>query len=183
VAGLIHVGAWDGREYLRHKGPLLLIEPQAEPFARLEANFAGRDDVEFENVAIGDRNGMATMHTASPSHSSSLLPPQQSGDDITFAGTERVTLMTLDEVMRGRKGFDQLVIDTQGYELEVLKGARETLKGIRRVECEIHDPVVYPGAGSLEEIDRYLFRLGFARVSMDTASSDDLADVVYERTE
>jgi FkbM family methyltransferase len=185
MGGLIHVGAWHGLEYLNHEGSLLLFEPQGDAFRRLEANLGGSEHVKLFNVALGSKGGVAEMHKADPDHSSSLLAPIEARDRTTFNGeTETVRVMTLDVVMRSQALvglYDQLVVDTQGYELEVLKGARETLKDVKRIECEIHNPDVYPGAGSLEEIDDYLLPLGFVRVSVDRASSDDLADVVYEK--
>lgn len=179
--GLIHVGAWQGLEYRRSTRRLLLFEPQAEAFARLVDNFSGRENVELVNVALGSKEGTAAMHTASPSHSSSLLPARQSRSDIVFDGTETVTVTTLDKAMDGREGFDELRIDTQGYELEVLRGAAKTLAKIKRVECEIHDPNTYSGAGSLEAVDEYLASFGFARTSFDTEGSDNMGDATYER--
>lgn len=176
--GVIHVGAWKGLEYRDAEGPLILFEPQAGPFAYLEARFGGREDVELVNVALGAKEGTATMHTAHPDHSSSLLSPRQTRSDITFAGTEEVRMVTLDEAMKGKKGFDTLRIDTQGYELEVLRGATETLKTIKRIEIEVHDPNTYPGAGSLAEIDA-LLSPRFVRIAFDTEASDDLGDATY----
>jgi len=183
MAGLIHCGAWEGLEYRGSTYRLLLFEPQAEPFAALQANFAGCDNVELVNVALGAKDGEATMHTAHPSHSSSLLAPVQCDDHITFEGSETVKVTTLDKAMKGHRGFDELRIDTQGYELEVLRGAPKTLKHIKRIELELHRPTSYPGAGSLEDIDAYLIPLGFVRTALDIENSDDLGDVTYEREE
>ena len=73
-----------------------------------------------------------------------------------------------------------MCVDTQGYELEVLKGARRTLKGLRRVECELHDPGTYPDAATVEQLDEFLLDAGFERVGLTVRVGDDPV-TVYER--
>jgi FkbM family methyltransferase len=184
--GLIHAGAWDGREYLDWQSdePLICFEPQRRPFAQLQINLGARPNTELWNVALGAEAGTVTMHTAQPDHSSSLLSPTPSdgSDGIGFDGsTETVTMVTLDQVIRDSNGYDTLRIDTQGYELEVLKGAERTLEQIDRVELEIHRPNVYEGAGTLNQIKSFLAKRGFELVAFDEEGSDDLGDAVFER--
>lgn len=186
MAGLVHVGAWDGSEYINSKRRLLLFEPQAEAFGRLRVNLAGHSNVELVNAACGATSGTATMHTARPSHSSSLLTSSgpyaaAAPSQTVFDGTERVPLTTLDDAMRGREGFDTLRIDTQGYELEVLRGAVRTLRTLARVELELHDPETYFGAATLADLDAFMESCGWARSSLDVENSDGLGDVVYTR--
>jgi len=185
VNGIIHVGAWDGREYLEVPGPLLLIEPQAGPFNVMRERFKDRRDVELHCLAMGAEPGEATMHTAYPDHSSSLLQPKvasRNDGSIKFARKiEVVRMATLDSVVRGREHYNLLRVDTQGYELEVLRGATDTLFRLGAVEVEIHDPDVYEGAASLEDVDRLLAAAGFQRTGWDTEASDDLGDASYAR--
>lgn len=171
MGGLIHVGANDGREYADVQDQrLLLIEPQAGAFRALEENCPHADLV---HAACGAGPGMATIHTSEPSHSSSLLSCTGS----VFTGTETVQVATLDAIVDGRDGFDALRIDTQGYELEVLKGAQQTLLSVSRVELEVHDPSTYAGAATLTELDGHLAVAGFTRVTPD----GELAEVIYEK--
>jgi FkbM family methyltransferase len=185
MSGIIHVGAWDGREYEEVAGPLLLIEPQAGPFNIMREKFKDRRDVELHCVAAGAEPGEATIHTAYPDHSSSLLHPKVASrfdGAIKFARkVEVVRMATLDSIVRGRSDYNLLRVDTQGYELEVLRGATDTLFRLGRVEVEIHDPDVYDGAATLEQVDRLLAAAGFTRVDWDTEGSDDLGDAVYAR--
>lgn len=187
MAGVIHVGAWDGREYVGTPGPLVLVEPQAGPFNVMRQHLKDRPDVELHQVACGANAGTATLHVAYPDHSSSLLRPKVSerfGGAIQFTGKrEIVDVVTLDSIVRGRTDLATLRIDAQGYELEVLKGAADTLFRVSRVEVEVHDPAIYAGAAELEQISRLVGAAGFELVKFDELGSDDLADVVYERTE
>jgi len=187
MTGIIHVGAWDGREYLDRPGPLILIEPQEGPFNVMEQRFKTRrlKDVDLYQVACGAERGTATLHVAHPDHSSSLLRPKvksRNGGSIKFPGKRQVVdVVTLDSIVRGSQRFDTLRIDAQGYELEVLRGATDTLFRLSRVEVEIHDPAVYEGAASLEEVEALLAAAGFRLASYDAEGSDDLGDAVFIR--
>lgn len=185
MGGLIHAGAWIGEEYRVGNGRRkILFEPQAAAFAQLETAMRLHVHTVCVNCALGAEPGEAVMNTAHPSHSSSLLAPRP--DDhpfgaIRFEGQETVRMSTLDIEMAGRDDYDTLIVDTQGYELEVLKGGVETLKSVNRIEIEVHRPSSYPGAASLEALDAFLIPLGFTRTAYDQENSDDLGDAVYER--
>lgn len=181
--GLIHVGANDGREYLdAEPRPLVLIEPQRAAFKRLRKNFSGRPDITLVRKALGAEPGKAELHLAYPDDSSSILVPRRHLElmpEINFRGTESVRVDTLDNVMRRIRGsFTEMVIDVQGYELEVLKGAAETLRGIRWLKCEVNVDEVFAGCAQLEQIDEVLS--GFQRIATDLHGGC-WGDAVYER--
>lgn len=187
--GLIHVGAWNGREYLtevRHRPrPLLLIEPQADAFKLLERDFSGFELVSLVNAACGSEEGEVEMYRSSPSHSSSVLPPKDHlalFPAISFDERERVALTTLDRIMSDREPlYHELVIDVQGYELEVLKGAKATLEAIQSVRCEVSTVELYEGGARIEDVDDYLSRIGFRRFETDLMYGGVHGDAVYWR--
>lgn len=181
--GLIHVGANDGREYLdEHPSPLVLIEPQRAAFKRLRANLSGRPDITLVRKALGSKPGKATLNLAEPDDSSSLLHPRRHLElmpEIRFRGTQAVTVDTLDNVMRGIPGrFTRLVLDVQGFELEVLKGATETLRRICWIQCEVNTDEVFAGCAQVEQIDEFLS--GFRRTETDLHGGC-WGDAIYER--
>ncbi len=180
---VIHVGGWHGDEYADHDGYLLIFEPQARPFAQLQRNLGGRDGVRLVHAAAGaQEDGEATMYRLAPDHSSSLLEPGRLRPGFSRDGTEVVTVTTVDsETAQLACSFDVLRIDAQGAEINVLMGAPATLLMVDRVEVELHDAAVYPGAATLAELDMFLAAFGLERTGYDEAGSDDLADVVYER--
>lgn len=185
MAGLVHVGAWHGLEFIGDQRRLLLFEPQPEAFEILKQNVAGNPDTEIVNAACGSKAGTATIHVFTPSHSSSLLQPLVPCfstpviDQIVYIGTAKVAVTTLDAELASRSGFDELRIDTQGFELEVLRGATEALKTLRSVEVELHDPSTYEGAGTVGEIDEFLAGQGWRQAVFDRDGSDGLGDVTY----
>jgi hypothetical protein len=51
-----------------------------------------------------------------------------------------------------------LVIDAQGYELEVLKGAEQTLRHMKIIYCEVAIIDLYRGGALFHEIHSHLSR-------------------------
>jgi FkbM family methyltransferase len=204
VRGLIHVGAWDGKEYLRrtvdaissHGGrtkwhddrPLLLIEPQKQAFAKLRRNFRRYETATCVRCALGAERGEGLLHTAHPTHSSSLLAPAETMrifPGVIFDGSEPVRIDTLDHLisaMDAKGRYSEMVLDVQGYELEVLRGAVETLPDIDWIMTEANAIEMYEGCALLGDLDAFLEPLGFTRTETDMyAPEGSSGDVVYER--
>lgn len=175
MSGIVHVGAYDGAEYLDATEPLLLFEPQPEPFERLMQNMHDHDDVILLNAAAGAKPGMAVLYQVYPDEMSSLFLPVKHAVDPKPIDVNVTTV----DAEATRYGFqcDLLRVDTQGYELEVLKGAVRTLANAQRVECELHDPQMYPGAATVDDVDRFL--AGWRRMSLEVIGEEEFA-VAYE---
>jgi hypothetical protein len=69
----------------------------------------------------------------------------------------------------------------QGYELEVLKGARKTLPQIQRLVCEVNLDEVYEGCALVDEVDAFLDEHGFRRTALDLHARGGCGDATYER--
>lgn len=191
MSGLIHVGAHDASEYdpLIRPRPLMLIEPMREPYLRAADLFP--DDIYLANVACGSESGFAEMNVC-PSHptSSSLLPPERHLDvfpEMRFEGTEAVKIETLDHLTSaaGPVGappvFSDLIVDVQGYELEVLAGAEATLRNVSRVRCEVSTVEMFKGQPLLPEVDLFLAHHGFVRTITDLRFRGVHGDAYYVR--
>lgn len=179
ISTVIDVGANSG-DYgaeLRAFGytkQIISLEPVAVAFAEL-ANRSARDGAwECHNVAAGNRDGEATINVASNLASSSLFAMRdehrRGAPDVSCIGHERVRLQRLDSLALDIMRPTMLKIDVQGYEEEVLNGARETLAGVALVECELSIACLYEGQPSLRVL---INRLGFEIV--------DLEPIFFER--
>ena len=60
--------------------------------------------------------------------------------------------------------YDFINIDTQGSELEILKGFEEYLDNIKYIYAEINVKKLYKDIALLSELDDYLYKKGFIRV-------------------
>ena len=93
---------------------------------RLEA------DVEVVPIAVGDREGVAQMRVDGSSMGHSL---RERGSDIGATKTIEIGVTTLDRLLSQRAHLRWrrviLKLDVEGYELEVLSGARELLSSGR----------------------------------------------------
>ena len=59
--------------------------------------------------------------------------------------------------------IDLINIDTQGYELEVLKGAKNALHQIKYILIEVNKDELYEGCPHVKDLDRFLNKYSFIR--------------------
>lgn len=86
-----------------------------------------------------------------------------------------------DELQRigvSASSVDALVIDVQGAELKVLKGAPETLKHVKLLELEVSSEEIYTGGVLVGELDAWLLEQGFKRRTRMRRSH---MNAIYER--
>lgn len=196
AAGVIHVGAHDGCEAHEYLAAGLRdqvwIEPQPDAFDRLKRATSDIAGARCFNVACGPTPGEAEMHllAGNEGRSSSLLPPAihlERFPDITPAGTIRVPVVPLDDLL-AREGVEPahhplLVLDVQGYELPVLRGApRYLAQHCRAIVSEVAAVELYKGGALVRELDDFLARARFVRVRTKWASGVG-GDALYIRTD
>ncbi len=187
MPGLISAGANDARELVDDPRRLVLIEPLSGPFARLQENFADRQDVTLVQAALGASPGKAEMYVSDYDESSSLLEPalHRKFYVAQFEDRETVRVRTLDGVMGQVKRpaeFDAMILDVQGYELEVLKGATRTLRRLRWIKCEVNIAEMFANCAQMPQIDAFLKPLGFRRTETDLHGLHSLwGDAIYQR--
>jgi FkbM family methyltransferase len=173
VTGVIHIGAHFGKENivydrLNYKNRVF-FEPCKNTFDTLSRNVKGWA---LHNVALGPKPGTAEMFVEknNQGQSSSLLKPHlhlSQYPGITFTEKEVVTIETLDRMIDNKAMFNFINMDVQGYELEVLKGADDTLQGIDYLMCEVNNAELYKNCCMVEDIDKYLDNYKFKRVETD----------------
>lgn len=171
IKGIIHVGAHYGEEiseYIENGiQDIVLFEPLSECFDVLAQKVMTLNaNIEGHQVALGSASGTATMYLSdNEKQSSSILRPKihlTHHPHVKFDGTEEVEVDLLDNF--DTKEYNFLNMDVQGYELEVLKGATETLKHIDYVYCEVNRDEVYEGNAYVEELDEFLSSYEMKRV-------------------
>ncbi len=162
---IFDVGANDGRTVLQlikyfPDSSIHAFEPVSATFHKLCANTEHLDNVNRYSCALGAENGHKSICLHDKPSMNSFLSEWSD-----FVSEERVKINTLDSVME-KNGIDFvhfLKIDTEGYEMEVLKGAQKALSsariGIIQVEAGL-DPTISPHT-PFEHIRKYLAPNGY----------------------
>jgi FkbM family methyltransferase len=171
VKGIIHIGGHYGEEideYVRNGiQEIVIFEPLSDSFDILCENIQELNaNIIAHQVALGPEETTATMYVSdNEKQSSSLLKPKvhiTHHPHVKFPETEDVEVKVLDDFDYTKYNF--INMDVQGYELEVLKGATETLKHVDYVYCEVNRDEVYEGNAYVEELDEFLSAYGMERV-------------------
>src|SRR5262249_17580699 len=77
--------------------------------------------------------------------------------------------------------FELLVIDVQGAEALVLKGAMETLRHVKAIAIEVNFVDMYRGGAQIDEIDDILGHAGFERAQIASGFHPTCGRPVYVR--
>ena len=160
IKGVIHIGAHYGQEYSSYEklgiNDMIWYEPIRQCYDELKKNVKGI----VVNKALGNFNGKATMYVASNKGvSSSLLRPllhRKQYPKIKFRQTITVDVARLDDILEDKEKYNFINIDVQGYELEVFKGAVETLSGIDYIMSEVNRDELYKDCVQVDELDNFL---------------------------
>ena len=70
----------------------------------------------------------------------------------------------MDDVLPADHPYNGLLLDVQGFELEVMKGAGDLLPCFDYIICEINRVPTYKGSAKVSEIDNALEAAGYRRM-------------------
>jgi FkbM family methyltransferase len=176
IKGVAHIGAHFGEEnniYDKLKiENRIFFEPLESNFNTLKNNLG--ETHTLLKVALGNENRKILMNveTANSGQSSSILKPKlhlSQYPHIKFESTEEVDMLRLDDMNIDLENINFINIDVQGYELEVFKGAENTLDKIDYIMSEINRDEVYENCTKIDELIEFLKPYGFELVEQDWA--------------
>jgi FkbM family methyltransferase len=154
------------------------FEPNPEVIPQLramETRMPGTS-LHVHNVAAGADDALVAYKKAENPLLNSLLEfdDKERGflSDYNFnvAANAQVNQVTLDSVFSDLEEIDFLKIDTQGYELSVLAGAKRVLAKTRVVMIEINFVSMYSGGSTFPAVHQVLTDAGFLLVQLDAPS-------------
>jgi FkbM family methyltransferase len=144
------------------------FEPAPETFRDLQVNTRGMSDVHIVNAGVGSSAGTAVLAENDEAVMTSFLQPDTDAWSTVVRETP-VQVTTLDEfcVDRGIDHIDLLKTDTQGFDLEVLKGGANLLQDsrIRLIFMEVIFSELYVGQARFDEEYRLLIDNGLRFMS------------------
>jgi len=145
------------------------FEPCPRTFAKLQRATAYDQGIQSWNCALGAEPGRQLLHDYGDQSDLNSLLPASSGFWAKPAAETEVEVRTID-CLRAEKqlpAIDVLKSDTQGYDLNVLRGAMRSLQeDVRLVYLEVNFAQLYEGQGSFGEEFDLLTSVGFRLFSL-----------------
>lgn len=177
ITVVLDVGANTGgyRDFLRNnvefKGLILSFEPVSTCYSILRE--AAKKDPKWEvfNYALGSEDIWCNINIMKSLEMCSFLEPDSSSiPEISQAnkviGTEKVWIRRLDSIwpeLQKKYSLESvyLKLDTQGYDIEVVKGAINSLKEIRAMQMEMYFLQIYKDQPDFSKAYRVLNSIGY----------------------
>ena len=187
---IVDVGARGGRQaHWSSVGPftrLVGYEPNVEEHARLVGD-AGEHEV-FLNTALYSEPAELSLYCTLNPNCTSIYKPNSAllgrlapeNQNYQVTSVERIHASTLDSSLfsAGIKSVDFIKLDTQGSELDILRGGERTLSdGCFGIEVEVEFVQLYENQPLFPDVHEYLFSHGYQFI--DFASSYSVADFKF----
>ena len=144
---ILDIGAWVGTWSVamnKYCGRVVAFEPDPLHYECLVKNVP--EDIETHQLAVGNEQKMISL----------------SQDDFTqskrVVGEGTIPMITVDSLKMD--DIDLIKIDVEGYEMEVLKGAVETLKNTQYLMIELNNNTKKYGSNNID-VEKFITALGF----------------------
>ena len=145
------------------------FDPDAEECERLEKHY-NNSNIKLIPLALSDKSGISKLYLTSEPACSSLYKPNKvltENYPALHCAQEisqiEVKTSTLNDWLKETdvNSVDYIKIDTQGSELNILRGATNILSSVRFLEVEVEFNPIYDGQPVFSEIDLFLRKHGF----------------------
>jgi FkbM family methyltransferase len=164
---------------LGFRGRIVSFEPLSDAFAALQRTAAADPFWTCLNMGLSDVDETAVINVSANSYSSSFLPVSARSvriePGIAYVARQEARLRRLDDIIEQIARPDEVIylkIDTQGYELNVLKGALKTIKRAPLIQLEAAFSQGYEGQPVIEGVIGYLRELGYRIVAIEPGWED-----------
>lgn len=197
VSGVLHIGANIGQErksYARLGLRVLWVEPIPEVFSELVNNIKHFQDQQAVQALITDREKqLYSFHIANNNGASSsifnLKKHQDIWPEVVYTKTVQLESCTLVSLFNKEyidpENYQALVMDTQGSELLILKGAKPLLKHFKYIKIEVPDFESYEDCCQLPDVEDFMTQQGFSEWSRNRIArrkqGGNYFDIVYRQ--
>ena len=194
ITGVIHVGANTGQEiqtYNHHNLDVIWVEPITEVFKVLLENIKNYPKhIAYNSLITDTDNKEYDFHIANNYGQSSsiygLKKHKQIWPDIHYIANLRLKSITLKKLIQKTKTdirkYQALIIDTQGSELLILKGATDILHHFKFITLEVADFESYENCCKLSDIEAYMEENNFYEYERHLMVSQENVGNYYDIT-
>lgn len=188
TSGILHIGGHWGQESSRYHllgKKVIWIEPLPNIYSELISNISVYPKQKAICVLLGDKNRkkVAFYYANNNGASSSLFSfdTEANFDKLEMIDTIYMEMKRLDSILTksNLKEINHWVIDVQGAELIVLRGAGELLEGCQSIFIEISRRNIYKKGSKWSEIKKFLNDRGFVELWNPIIGSH--SDVLFVR--
>jgi FkbM family methyltransferase len=192
ITKILDVGANTGQyaselRKIKFEGEIISFEPISSVFEVLKKNLKNDTKCSFNNFALGDKNETKTINIAKNLASSSFFGRAKHLDESAkyteYISEEKVQIKVLDTIFDTICNTNDVVflkLDTQGYEKNILNGAKESLKKIKGIQIELALKPSYNDAPGFKEIYKILEESGFTLFSVEDGFEDEKTGQLFE---
>jgi FkbM family methyltransferase len=167
--GILHIGAHYGQEaerYQYNSVKVIWIEAIPHVHEKLEKHISQFHNQTAVCALLGDQdNFLVEFHLASNDYASSSI--YKFGKQLGFRSLSMNSKMTLPMIrldslytLQAIREYEHWVLDVQGSELLVLRGAGDLLKNCKSMLVEVSTRQVYEGGVSWDDLQKYLSEFG-----------------------
>ena len=168
------------------------FEPQKKIFKMLYKNFKNKKNIQLFNLGLAHKNSKIIFYENKLTSTSTFSRSKNTtfskvknlilNSNNSYIDKYPINVKTLDEIFINKKIFNIfLKIDVEGFELNVLKGAKKTLlKKVRFILIERHFFQLYKG-NSTEKVHFFLKKNNFKLIKRFTFPLLHFQDDLYEK--
>lgn len=149
---------------IENKISTIAFEPDKEAFIKLKKK--RKDSKKIFNIALSNKKGQKKFYICKDEEKSSFYKPNYEflkyypdPDRYRIKKTIKFGVNKLDNI--GNFNADFIKIDTQGSELEILKGGKNNLKNCLGLEIEVEFREIYKNQKLFDDVFKFLNKTGF----------------------
>jgi FkbM family methyltransferase len=182
---VLDVGANIGQyhDFLREKvgfeGAIISFEPVPRHVEILKTKAVSDKRWTIHGFALGQESGDSEIYVMEGGELSSFLSPLQTSPAMTVKNRVKVPIKTLDSVLDLVEKTcaiesTYLKVDTQGFDLNVLRGGSRALSRIPALQIEVSLLPIYEKMPSFRDVYDHLTSQGFDLSAMFPVSRDEI---------
>jgi len=143
---------------------VLAFEPLYSAYAELRERWGVDPRVRLSNLALSNQSGYGELLVTQGDGQGSSLLAGAPAHDYQIVDRQVCELARYDVIAEGT-GYNTLVVDVQGHELEVLQGFGAALLDFDYLNIECSEQPIYQGGACAQQIVDYLANLGYEQDS------------------